>query len=152
MVNHVRTRDLGWRKIKTSVHELSGRGVKVGLRADSGAVNGVLIVDYAAFNEYGTERIPPRPFMRRTADTSEKQVPNYARILTDRIIKGTLDADGALDLLGVWYRERIKTTIRAAKSWATPLAASTIQRKGSTSPLINKSFLINAVNYQKDRM
>lgn len=146
--SNVAVRDLGWRGIKTNVRQLHGRGVKVGLLAGSGTNDGVAVVDIAAMLEFGTDRMPSRPFMRHTADTSERQVSAMAKRVAGGVVTGRLNVDGALNTLGLWYQDRIQSTIRAARSWAVPLAPSTVRRKGSTQPLIDKGVLIRSISYE----
>lgn len=146
--------DRGWRRISAQALGLNGRAVKVGIRADGagGAANdGVQIVDIATYNEFGTEHIPARPFMRRTADEQEKAVGTFAQKLAGQVIAGKMNPDGLLDALGLWYVARIRDTIRSAFRWAAPNAPSTIRRKGSSKPLIDTGAMIGAVDYQKTR-
>lgn len=150
--------DRGWRRISSQALGLNGRAVKVGIRA--GPVNdGVQIVDYAIWNEYGTEPNPPhhpgipaRPFMRRTADEQEKAVGAFAQRLAAQVIDGTMKPDALLDALGLWFKSKVQATIRSAYRWAAPNAPATIRRKGSSKPLIDTGALINAVDYEKTRV
>lgn len=148
MAGNVRVRDLGWRKIKTDVKALDGRGVKVGLRA--GAASGDVIM-YAAAQELGTDTIPARPFLRRTVDTSEREVGAFARSLAAGIVAGRLGAEQALDRLGLWFQSRIQQSITSARSWATPLAPPTVARKGSSAPLIDTGTMRASISYEKTR-
>lgn len=144
----VQVRDLGWRQIKTSARGLHGRGVKVGFRAGSGSNDGVPIVEYAAYNEFGTATSPARPFMRRTADQNQREVGDFARTLAAGVIAGRMNANMALNRLGLFYQNLIQTTITSARSWAEPLSPVTIKRKGSSAPLIDKGILRGAVSYE----
>jgi hypothetical protein len=152
MAANVTVRDLGWRKIKTSVRELDGAGVKVGIRArDAGKQNdGVAVIDYAVYNEFGTERIPKRPFMRRTAETSEPEVRKVTTRWAGLVAGGKMSVSQALGSLGLWYADRIKATIRNSKSWATPLSPATIARKGSSTPLIDRAIMLNTIDWERD--
>jgi hypothetical protein len=144
--------DRGWSKLRRNALGLNGRAVKVGLLANSGSRDGVSIVDYAAFNEFGTETIPARPFMRKAADDNEAAAIAYARRLSGLLMAGRLSPDGVLDAMGLWFQARIRTTIRTAFRWAVPNAPSTIRRKGSTRPLIDTGAMHGAVNYEKGRL
>lgn len=151
MVNNVRIIDRGWIKIKSNVQQLRGRGVKVGLLAGGPVQDGVSILDYGTYNEFGTSRIPARPFMRKTADGAEGPIKGFSAVLAKNVLKRTMTANQVLDGLGLWYQTRIRMTMRASPSWAAPNAPSTIKAKGSSVPLIDHGMLIGAVNYEKTK-
>lgn len=152
MAGNVTVRDLGWRRIKRQVRELHGRGVKVGLTASSGSNSGVAVVDIAAFNEFGTQHIPARPFLRNAFDTNERAVRPLAKSLASAVVAGTMTADQVLDRLGLWMQDKIQESIRTAFRWAAPNAPSTIRKKGSSKPLIDKGVLLRSVSYEKERL
>ncbi len=149
---NVRIIDRGWKRIKTEIEALRNRGVKVGMLAGGPSQDGVRIVDYAAFNEFGTESIPSRPFMRRTADEAERPIIQFTASITQRLIAGQIGVEGVLDSLGLWYQMRIRATIRSSPSWAAPNSPMTIALKGSSVPLIDHGVMVGAVNYEKTRM
>jgi hypothetical protein len=124
--------------------------VKVGLR--SGPANdGVQIVDYAALNEFGTETIPARPFMRHTADTQENAARAYVRRLVGPLLDGKMAVDNVLEAVGLWYQAALRRTIRQSPSWAVPNAKPTIAAKGSSVPLVDDGMLVGAIDYEKIR-
>lgn len=114
---------------------------------DAGEVNGVAIVDYAAYNEFGTSNIPARPFMSRTADENRQEIEKFGDFLAGEIVDGRKTVLQALTSLGLDYQAKIQMMIRNAKVWATPLSEQTIKMKGSTSPLIDMGRMIGAVRY-----
>jgi hypothetical protein len=141
--------DRGWKRIKREHARLHGRGVKVGLLAGGPAsAEGVAVVDYATFNEFGTSTIPARPFMRRTADREQRNVSKFAHRLVAAVIAGRMTREGLLDALGLWYQMKMRSTIRTARRWATPLAPATIRAKRSTAPLIDDGVMLGAINYE----
>jgi hypothetical protein len=142
--------DLGWNKAKAAAKLIGGAGVKVGVRAGP-AQDGVQVVDYAAMNEFGTEDIPARPWMRHTADTQENNARAYVRRLVPPLIDGSMTVDQVLSAVGMWYRDRLQNTIRHSKSWAEPNAPSTIALKGSSTPLVDHGVLINSIDYEITR-
>jgi len=115
----------------------------------NGQVDGVAVVDYATYNEFGTSRgIPARPFMAKTADEKREEIADFAEYLVGRIIDGKITDDIALRNLGEKYSSMIKLTIRDAKNWAVPNTPETIARKGSSSPLIDTGRMIGSVTYE----
>jgi hypothetical protein len=140
-------RDLGYKQIALNFKQLKGRGVKVGVMG--GETNdGVAVVDYAMYNEFGTSRIPARPFMATTADNNRDKVQEFAGFLVGKMIDRRLDATSVLKNLGEFYQAKIQETIRNAKEWAVPNAASTIAMKGSSSPLIDQGRLVQSIRYE----
>jgi len=111
-------------------------------------VDGVAIVDYATYNEFGTEHIPSRPFMSKTAEDKGEETKKYTEFLIGKMIDGYMDDTTLLQNLGAQYQTFIQQTIRAAKKWAAPNAAGTIRRKGSSSPLIDTARMLGTIRYE----
>jgi len=141
-------RDMGWNKIKINMKQLDDRQIKIGIMGNSGSVDGVAVLDYAAYNEFGTSTIPARPFMATTADKYRGETVKMAEVITGNIIDGKYSVDIGLARLGAWYQSKVQATIRDAKSWAVPNAVSTVEAKGSSSPLIDTGRMIGAVRYE----
>lgn len=146
--------DRGWNRIKHDCVELRNQGVKVGFRAGGPSKDGVPVVDYATFNEFGTSdgNIPSRPFMRRTADEAEKPIRAFAATVVRQLVNNRLNVNGVMSALGQWYRARIQHTIRNSKSWAIPNAPSTIKAKKSSTPLIDDAVMIGSVDFERTRV
>jgi hypothetical protein len=139
--------DRGWHRARAAAKLIGGAGVKVGVRAGP-AQDGVQVVDYAAMNEFGTEDIPSRPFMRHTADTQEDNTRSYVRRLIGPMIDGTMPVEHVLSAIGLFYRDRLQNTLKQSKSWAKPNAPATIAMKSSSTPLIDDGVLSNTIDYQ----
>ncbi len=65
-------KDMGYKRIFNDINQLDNRSVKIGLMGGE-EVSGVSVVDYAVYNEFGTSRIPARPFMSTTADQNRDE-------------------------------------------------------------------------------
>ena len=74
MARHVTDRDLGWKKIKQELEVASRLEVAVGLLQGDKNGDGVQIAEYAAYNEFGTDTIPSRPFMRTAFDENRGDI------------------------------------------------------------------------------
>ncbi len=97
----------------------------------------------AAMQEWGTARIPSRPFFRdMIKGNSWRWGPNVATALRIK----DYDATQALTLMGMEIKEELQDSIRSGNY--APLAESTVARKGFSQPLIDTSHMINSVDYR----
>jgi hypothetical protein len=146
--------DHGWMRIKTQVAELKGQGVKVGIRSTAGSHDGVRIVDYAVWNEFGTEdgHVPSRPFMRRTADQARTYLPNFMKGIVKGVVENRISVDQSMARLGLLYQSKIREMILASPTWAKPNAPSTIKAKGSSVPLVDTGAMVGAVDYERIKL
>ena len=135
--------DLGICKVLANAKKIDGRGVKVGLMGTETGEDGTRVVDIAVYNEYGTGRIPPRPFMRTFAAKGE--VKQVAAKLGQKVNQG-IDVTAILTTLGAWYAQAQKDHV-IHSSW-TPNAPSTIRKKGSAKPLIDTGQMVNAITWK----
>lgn len=109
---------------------------------------GATVLEYAIFNEYGTSRIPKRPFFRLSVGTQKAQneIKEYLNTQIENIISGELTGQGAYENLGTFVVQKIKKTIMSGNF--APLDSKTIKRKGSSSPLIDTHSLYNSISYE----
>ena len=100
--------------------------------------------EIAFYNEFGTEDIPPRPFMRQTAKTCPD---GWVEDLADAMKTNGMDADKALRVVGRVMCDDIQIAMRDFTD--PPNAASTIARKGFDNPLIGPTKgLLNSVDFE----
>lgn len=92
--------------------------------------------------------IPARSYIRSTVDERETQYKNLTKQLLGRVIDGNLEKHGALELLGMRVEADIKRKLTTLRT--PPNAPSTIRRKGSDNPLIDKGHLRNSIRYVVD--
>ena len=143
-------RDLGFSRIVSDIRKLDGRTVCAGILRDAGTnKEGIPIVEYATYNEYGTSRIPSRPFIRIASDENRDVWLGIAKKGVGRIIDGTSSADGCCEDIGQRMKDDIKKVI-GDKSKLAPNAPSTIRRKGHDKPLIDTGLMKSKVNYRVD--
>ena len=128
-------------------------GVKSGiLEGATNRVTGEPIAPYAVYNEFGTSRIPARPFMRTVAKEKPKK---WVSSMVAHIKGKATNPEawkGALVLAGESMKSDIKDSIQNG-SW-TPNAPATIaakKRKGKVEPdhpLIDTGQMLAAVSYE----
>jgi hypothetical protein len=156
MKNSVTDRDLGWKRIKKSWGELEGSFTKVGVQAgaiyenrqiaggDAGTAFSDLVT-IAAANEYGTKRIPSRPFMRNAFDQNQGGLREIKLKAHSDLLTGKRTTKKALALIGTWFEAKVKLSIKNMLS--PPNAPSTIKRKKSSHPLIDTGQLIQSIRH-----
>lgn len=141
-------KDTGFARFEIDLKGLRGRQVRVGVTGDE-SVDGVSVVDYAMYNEFGTSRgIPARPFMSTTYDRHHKKTEKFIEFMYGQLLDGKMSPDHLLKTAGADYQSKVQQTIRAAKTWAVPNAESTVAKKGSTSPLIDTGRMVQSVRYE----
>lgn len=135
-------------KIAKEFQKLDGKKIKVGVLSSSGNYpGGQSVVEVACYNELGTAKAPPRPFMRQTFQNHQHDIKRVQAELVRRVISGQATADSVISGLGKWYSGMVKKSMQ--NSWWTPNAASTIMRKGSSKPLLDTRRLINSIDWEK---
>lgn len=139
-------KDMGLQRIIAAVKVLEKRSVKVGVQSGSGkGANGVDVLDYAVYNEFGTKDIPSRPFMRATADANRATVGKLGEALLGQVYAG-MSPEAALRQIGAQYEKIQKDSITNGP-WA-PNSPATIKRKGSSKPLIDHGVLVGSIRYE----
>jgi HK97 gp10 family phage protein len=107
---------------------------QAGIPSGATTTDGKSIPMYAAYNEFGTSRIPARPFMRTTASEHQNEwCETLAGALKGEILKD--NAKGAMGLVGEQMKAHIQQTIQ--KGSFAPNSPKTIankRRKGKVEP------------------
>ena len=138
--------DRGLDAIKREMQRASQREVAVGILTGSTNGEGASIAEYAAYNEYGTESIPARPFMTMSFDENVTAIDADFLRQTQAVVTGKRTADQALTVIGQKHADRIKNTI-SSRDILPKLADSTVARKknNSTKTLVDSGAMLNAV-------
>lgn len=108
----------------------------------------IRVAELAVVHEYGSEKrkIPSRPFMRETGKRERKKVAALMRAMYPIMLRGGMTMRQLLGRLGVFYSSEMKETIAEhGKAVLAPLKASTIARKGSSTPLLDTAGMKNAI-------
>lgn len=103
-------------------------------------------INKATWNEFGTKRIPSRPFMRNTMEQNRaKYIQNFMR-------DGRRLANGLTsirEVLGAAGREAKNDMVRTIdKMVPPPNAAATVKKKGFNHPLIETGKMRAAITYR----
>lgn len=153
----VEDKDMGWSRIvdlltkelAAEPHVLVGVREAAGAHEDEDGNSGELtIAAVALFNEYGTTNgvVPERSFLRSTVDTNRARYLKLLGVGVGAAIDGTRSMDQSFDLVGIKAVGDIQQAI--ADGIEPENADSTVERKGSSTPLIDSGQLRQAIDYE----
>jgi hypothetical protein len=116
------------------------KGVRVGVFGTNAAiaVKGKELLSMgqlATWLEHGTERMPARFWLSGYMRQNESRIKEMLRRGAEEVAKGRMTQERVLNLIGLKVVGEIKE--RIANGLPPPNAASTIKRKGSSTPLID---------------
>lgn len=101
------------------------------------------VAQVAFWNEFGTKRAPPRPFMRYTVASKS---PRWGNALGKALTATKYDARESLRMVGALIQGQIATTI---ENWSDPPNSKlTRELKGFNSPLRDSGILGQSVDFQ----
>ncbi len=139
-------RDMGYGDMKLRLQTMRGSYTKVGIQADDKAQDGVSdLVTVAAANEFGTEDIPERSFMRSTFDEERDQLADITDAEAQAVIAGRKSVETSLQLIGEYYQSRIQAKIHSHPP--PPNDPETIRRKGSSGTLIDSGTMVQSIRH-----
>ena len=136
VVNHVNID-----KILKDITRLDGTVVSAGVMDSKNATK-------AAINEYGTSKIPQRPFMRTAVSRHGKSWGEKSAKAVQSVMKG-MPISQVTELVGMQMKSDISSTLTNGP-W-TPNSPVTIAKKGSSRPLIDTGELRASITYRVDK-
>lgn len=151
----VKVVDKEWRRIMRTVTTMGRQVVKVGI-VGSAAQNevepGITLARIAGVHEFGAAirqrwgvlYIPERSFIRSTVAKNNNYASLIARVV-GLVVDGKRTEEQALNIIGARASADMKRTITAGIP--PPNAPATIERKGSSKPLIDTGRLLNAISW-----
>lgn len=146
--DRVRIDDRGFKVLARRLGQINRARVSVGIFEDAPPVEeGFTMASLAAVHEFGSRdgRIPERSFLQSTADVNADEYQQEFERYTDRVVLEGRTASGELFKFGQRVRRDIINRIRTGE--ITPaLEQSTIDRKGSSTPLIDTGALLGSIN------
>lgn len=121
---------------------IKNKSLEVGFFEVSKYENGVYVASVASFNEYGTSKIPPRPFFRNAVAKNSNK---WNDILTNEL-RNSVDVELAYNRVGEVAKGDIVESIMQTNT--PPNSPLTIAKKKSSKPLVDTSFMRSSVNYK----
>lgn len=127
---------------------IGARVVKVGFPQGKTEADGTPTALIAAVHEFGSpERgIPERSFLRSSMRENSQKYVRLNKLNLISILRGNLTADQALGQLGEMAKGDVQVKIRSGDF--TPLKQATMDRKGSSKPLIDTGQMVQSVSYE----
>lgn len=107
---------------------------------------GISMAQIAFENEFGTNRIPARPFLRPAIDENQTRINRFIVRQYNMILAGTSDARRALNTIGLFGVDLVRRQILSVHT--PPNSPRTIAEKGSSKPLIDFGQMIQSVQYR----
>lgn len=101
------------------------------------------VAEVAWYNEFGTSRIPERPFLRWTLSDHNGYFPELGKALLSALRHPQTDYKKYLRAVGVIAAADVRATIMNATF--EPNSENTIAKKGSSRPLIDTGRLRQAI-------
>jgi hypothetical protein len=137
--------DRGYSEFVKGFADLDGYGVTIGIHAEEGSELAII----AASQEFGTDMIPERSFLRATLDEQDGAYREATADAIRSVLDGKRPAKVALERLGLRVAHDAQGKIRSGIDPA--LAPATIAAKGSSKPLIDTGRLLRSITYQVRR-
>lgn len=121
----------------------SVKGARAGYIHDKRYPNGLSLVQNALIQEFGTEHIPPRPFLRNTIKRNEKKWANFLK----EYFNANMDGHMTLKMIALNIALMMQGDIQKSilSNTPPPNKPSTIRQKGSSKTLIDTGLLLNSV-------
>ena len=104
---------------------------------------GLSMPQIAAQNEFGTDKIPARPFMSTAFDENRAKIDKAINSEYGKILEGASTVKRSLGLIGLLMEKLIVEKIRQIQT--PPNAPLTIKLKGSSKPLIDFGQMVSSV-------
>jgi len=155
----VKDTDFGWKQIEKEIKIFQESNILIGFqegtqtkmerkggRTKKGGLN---MAEIAAQNEFGTSKIPARPFMTTSFDENIEKISNLIQRQYKEVQEGKKSARKALTFIGVVVQDLIKGKIRSILN--PPNSPVTIKIKGSSKPLIDFGQMIQSVRYKIEK-
>ncbi len=143
----VRDIDRGWKRFVQEMEKARTMEIAVGIFENSRNGEGESIAEYATYNEFGTSKIPARPFMAISVDSNKQDIRRDIDTGMGRITDGSSTVHKELNRIGAKQASRVQATI-TGPNIPPPLSPVTVARKGSTKTLVDTGAMTNAVTWE----
>lgn len=154
MTSSLKDLDHGYKALLRRVFGMKKPRIDVGLlEADGGkeheGSDSTTVLDVGTWNEFGTDRIPARSFVRAWFDEAEGRKRQELGTLAKSVVAGKRTKEQALEVFGLGAAGEMQARISEGVSPAN--APSTVARKGSSKPLVDTGQLRSSLSYRVDK-
>ena len=143
-------KDLGAKKMSKQLDLLNNMALTIGFQGASGLTKyetGINVATVALFNEFGTQNMPARGFMRRSIAQNLGEIKAEFVTQIAKVVLLEQTAIQAMVKMGRFLAGLMKASLDSAASWAVPLAPSTIEGKGHDTPLIETELMRDSITW-----
>lgn len=116
--------------------------LRVGFLEDAKYPGGTSVALVAAVHEFGSSRVPPRPFFRPMIAAKKGE---WAAGIATQLKRNDYDVQRTLAIVGMAIKGQLQNAILTVTG--PPLAPSTVARKGFDTLLIDTSHMLNSIDY-----
>lgn len=149
-------KDINLSRILRNIDDMDHVKSKVGFPKEAPVASGEQsqmseIATIAVYNEFGTKRIPARPFMQTAYRLNIRQrIPERLKIEARKVVLGKQDAMRGIGRVGAFLASETKKVVRA---WAAPANKPSTMRakKGVNNPLIDTGQMVNSITHVEVR-
>lgn len=140
-------RDLGQKKILAEIEKAKNSFVKVGVFENAQPYpDGTTVAEVAFWNEYGTQTIPERSFIRSSVDENKNKWSRELEKDYKDILGGKNTVENVLNKFGVKIQAAIQDKILTINY--PPNSPYTIAKKGFNNPLVDSKHLWRNIAYE----
>lgn len=142
--------DRGLFDLKTELATMRKFKVTVGFQGQSGTQlypTGVNVATVALYNEFGTQDIPARSFIRGAINSARRSIAKFIARQYKRVFELKSTAEDALTEIGKFIAKKVKRRIDRAHKWAKRNAPSTVAKKGFNYPLHDTEKMLESVSW-----
>jgi HK97 gp10 family phage protein len=144
-------KDTGAKKIGQRLDELNNLALTIGFQGQTalelypdGKIN---VATVALFNEFGTQNMPARGFMRRAVSENLNEIQNELAVHFAKVVELRETPIEAMHAVGRFVAEKMVEMIDTAGAWAAPLAPSTVKAKGHADPLFETGLMKKSITW-----
>lgn len=150
--------DNGLSKLQQNFDELRRLKARVGYQSPEGKQrysSGITVAKLAAVHEFGAsspeDGLPARSFIRSTLHEKRGAIAaELERQMVD-MVEGRISPVEAMSAVGKFAVGLIRDKLDSAASWAEPLDAATVERKGGAVPLEETELLKRSLSWSVSR-
>lgn len=110
--------------------------------------DGTPVAAVAAWHEFGTQNMPQRAFFRSALAENKRTIQKASADALKKVLQRKKTPEQGAAMIARALGKIIYQKLVRASSWATPLAASTIARKGHSRILVDTETLRNELTWR----